>query len=210
MTTGSMPRQHPMRLRAGGNLMDYGVPGGSQGRAVVHASWLDAEHHPDPAASGSSRVGTMLHHAGIARVVTGHVPHGDCPTVLRGGGSSSDDASFSVIMCDTTYCAGTPGDWHCRGESAVEVLVENDANVASEKKSSCRIHGVFVDGMPFDFRVEDWAQEIGRVLPDGRYVGHPRTDTGEFAVWFPGKPFPSNLEQSSLPFAQVRDLLREH
>jgi hypothetical protein len=205
-----LPQDHPMRLRAGGCLMDYGVPGGAEGKAVVHSSWLDVEHRPDPAAVGSGRVSAMITNAGIARVVTGHVPHGDCPTMLRGGGGDGDDNdSFAVLMCDTTYCAGTPGDWHSRGDTAVEVLVESGeaVNPKRGKASSCRIHGMFVDGESFDFCVEDWAQEMGKAMPDGRYVGHPRPDTGEFALWLPGKPFPSNLELSAMPFAEVRRLL---
>ena len=114
-------------------------------------------------------------------------------------------------MCDTSYCAGTPGQWHSRGSTAVEVLVESGEAVGEEREqtSRCRVHGSFVDGSSFDFCVEDWDQELGQILPDGRYVGHPMADKGEFALWRPGKPFPSNLEQSALPFAEVRRLLRD-
>ena len=233
MLSKRLPKDHPMRLRSGGSLMDYGVPGGAEGRSVVYSSWLDFQHYPDPCAAGSTHVGSMLANAGIVRVITGHVPHGDCPTVLHCGDGDcikvsdendihegegkvtgkENDSSFTVIMCDTTYCAGSPGDWHSRGKSVVEVLVDTSectsrhslsANDMTDGcRSTVRMHGQLVDGSWYDLVVEDWVDVLGRKLPDGRYVGYPMPGNDMLTLWLPGQPFPSNIQRSSIAVSEV-------
>ena len=74
--------------RGGQALMDYVVPGGAQG--VVLGRHLDKSSMPLPM---SKRVVGRLVAAGVTRLVLGHTPHGNCPTVIkqpeavRGGGS---------------------------------------------------------------------------------------------------------------------------
>ena len=193
-------------------LLDYGVHGGCDFKTVVYNTWLDANHHPTQHLS--SRVNQFMVENKLARVVAGHQPHGDCPSVLRGD-------SFYVLMCDTTYCDGVPGDWHSRGTSCLEVVIieeekdeEKDKEKVQEKdkekdekerSSRCNVRGLHADGQVFDYVVEDYA-ELGRLLDDGRYVGHP-TKEDSYVMWKPGKPFPSNLEYSTLKMKDVRQRL---
>ena len=197
-------------------LIDYGVDGGVDSATVVYNSWLNKKHHPTE--NKNSRVNTFLKDSNIKRVVVGHQPHGDVPTLLRG-------EDYVVLMCDTSYCAGQPGDRHSRGTSCVEVIVEEQENACTETRpneegmgdsnklplsSVCNIHGLFnsaSDGgsgsgsgggqSSFDFIVEDHPA-MGYTFVDECaeewYIGHPLEDTNEYVAWKPGVPFPSNLE----------------
>ena len=46
----------------------------------------------------------QLHDSGIRRMVVGHTPHGNCPTVIK---CKADDAFVDVIMADTSYSGRT-------------------------------------------------------------------------------------------------------
>ena len=52
-----------------------------------------------------------LRSAGVARVVLGHTPSGDCPTLLR------DDSGFELVLADNS---------HGRVESASQLLLDDD------------------------------------------------------------------------------------
>lgn len=178
------------------SLIDYGVYGGSQFQSVIYNSWLNAEHCPTE--NESPTVDAFLKKSNISRVVVGHQPHGDCPTVLNGD-------NYQVLMCDTTYCDGKPGDRHSRGDTCIEVLITQEEDMQSNVTSVCNLHGKFIDGSSFDFNVEDF-NELGTKLKDGsgRYVGHPLVNENKYVLWKPGKPFPSDLEYTKMEMEQVR------
>ena len=48
--------------------------------------------NPAPAALMAS-----LNAAGITRIVLGHTPHGDCPTVIKSGGPGTSEAYLEVL-----------------------------------------------------------------------------------------------------------------
>jgi hypothetical protein len=64
--------------RGGQALMDYVVPGPPHG--VVLSRHLDRKSMPMPM---SERVVAKLVSCGISRLVLGHIPHGNCPTVIQ-------------------------------------------------------------------------------------------------------------------------------
>ena len=60
-----------------------------------------------------------LGEGGIRRVVIGHTPHGNCPTVVKEGGGAAGSAAVETIMCDTSYSDMSHED--NRGEAVAEV-----------------------------------------------------------------------------------------
>ena len=159
------PRWGPARLhdRGGDGLMDYGVPGGFGGEGIVYASHLvDGNAAPVPDA-----VQAYLHASGITSVVAGHVPHGDCPTVIRSG-------KVRVITADTSYSDMAAPD--NRGAAVSEVLLY--------PSGAAEVHGVLKDGRPIAYTLPpppdsgagsgpdpaDGDPWVGRLLPDGFFV----------------------------------------
>jgi len=151
------PRWGPARGsdRGGDALMDYGVPGGFGGAGVVYATNLDNGNAvPVPAA-----VQEYLRAQGVPSVVCGHVPHGDCPTVIRSDG-------VRVITADTSYSdMGQPDN---RGIAVAEVLLLADG--------AALVHGQLKDGREIEYRLpppgaavggDPW---VGRLLVDGFFV----------------------------------------
>ena len=60
-----------------------------------------------------------LNASGIRRLVLGHTPHGDCPTIIKSGGQGAADPHLEVIMADTSYSDMKAAD--NRGEAVSEV-----------------------------------------------------------------------------------------
>ena len=159
------PRWGPGRGhdRGGDALMDYGVPGGFGGAGVVYASNLvNGNAAPIPDA-----VRTYLAASGVTSVVAGHVPHGDCPTVIRTG-------QTRVITADTSYSDMKAPD--NRGAAVSEVLLLGTGAAV--------VHGVLADGRAIEYRLpapdadtstaddDDDAPDpwVGRLFQDGYFV----------------------------------------
>ncbi|TDH73044.1 hypothetical protein CCR75_000013 [Bremia lactucae] len=112
---------------------------------------------------------SLLSNSGIRRIIMGHTPHGNCPTVVKhpykqhgtcAEGRSSDVVAFEdVIMCDTSYSDIRAPD--NRGSAASEIVVDATGRVS--------ISGVLEDGrhIKYDPDVDPW---VGRWLQDGRMV----------------------------------------
>jgi hypothetical protein len=116
--------------RGGDALMDYGVPGGFGGEGVVYATNLDnGNAAPVPAA-----VRVYLQASGVSSVVAGHVPHGDCPTVIRTG-------AVRVLTADTSYSDMRAPDR--RGRAVSEVLLYADGRAC--------VHGILADGRAIEY-----------------------------------------------------------
>ena len=82
-------------LRGGEGLLDYVLPG--TGPSVVMGRHLDEESMPR-AAPYSLMV--KCNRSAIRRLVVGHTPHGNCPTVIK---TEEDGHSLEVVMMDTSY-----------------------------------------------------------------------------------------------------------
>jgi hypothetical protein len=209
-------------------LLDYGVQDGNNCTSVVYNSWLKKKNRY-PKEHKSTSVNQFLLNSSVKRVIVGHQPHGDIPTILKGN-------DFYVILSDTTYCNGSPGDWHSRGTSCVEIIVEEMVNERKKEEeeddddyneggknnlnsvvrplpSICNIHGLFNDGsvssngdISFDFIVEEHPQ-LGCELKDQWFVGHPLENREEYVLWQPkpGAPFPSDLNYKVVPYDVIRN-----
>ncbi|GBG26422.1 Serine/threonine-protein phosphatase [Hondaea fermentalgiana] len=150
---------------ANGDLvMDYSRPGGIEGRGVVYNDWLE-DDDTIPASIPQSVAG-FLHRGGIRRVVSGHRPHGETPTVIR----RSDDPELVVITADTSYSDPEAAD--TRGQVVCEVVVT--------PQETC-IRGHLKDGTEYAFVVEDHPElgyrlenggHVKAVVPDGVLVCH--------------------------------------
>lgn len=106
----------------------------------------------------------MLTENGIQRVIVGHTPHGNCPTVVK---QTAGDGLFKdVIMCDTSYSDMSAED--NRGSAVSELILNPDGQV--------EIQGMLQDGHPIAYTADEdpW---IGRLLTDGTLVKAKLADT---------------------------------
>ncbi|CAK9011972.1 Serine/threonine-protein phosphatase [Durusdinium trenchii] len=139
----------------GRDLIEYSRPGGFDGRGVVYNSWLESVFSSVPAEIPEAVV-SFLSRDGICRVLSGHRPHGDTPTVIR-------DASrrLSVVTSDISYADKDAAD--SRGKVVTETLVMTKQG---SQPSTCRVRGVRRDDTKYDFVVEDKATPwLGRPTP---------------------------------------------
>ncbi|KAJ8554726.1 hypothetical protein ON010_g9756 [Phytophthora cinnamomi] len=114
-------------------------------------------------------IASLLSESDIRRVIIGHTPHGNCPTVVKqpqqqegtcAADNSSDTVTFEdVIMCDTSYSDARAPD--NRGSAASELVVEPSGRVL--------VNGVLEDGrrISYDAHEDPW---VGRWLNDGNMV----------------------------------------
>eukprot|EP00434_Breviolum_minutum_P023232 symbB.v1.2.020490.t1/scaffold1730.1/size104407/3 len=104
--------------RGGAELIAYGTPA-SKVPSVVYCRWLEENCMPK---EYPSELLHFLISEGVQRVVVGHTPHGNCPTVIPHDG-------LCVIMGDTSYSnmksdLAFPGD--NRGDAVCEISIEDD------------------------------------------------------------------------------------
>jgi len=117
-------------------VIEYGRPGGCSGKGIVYNDWLtknDTMPEPIP-----ENVNSFLVSGGIHRVVTGHRPHGDSPTIIKG-------EKMLVVTADTSYSDKNADD--NRGVAMSEVLVDIQADTT-------RVRGILRDGTPIDYIAE--------------------------------------------------------
>ena len=72
--------------------MDYGVPEGNDDRSVIYGNYLQNGN----AAPVEQEAVNFLKRSGITQVVVGHIPHGECPTVIRTDGETEASRSSRV------------------------------------------------------------------------------------------------------------------
>lgn len=145
------------RSRGGHELLEYVLPG--YDASVVMGRHLEPSGMPRPLPHD---VAATLGASGIKRLVVGHTPHGNCPTVIKQPQQQSTDASArtfeEVIMCDTSYSSMAAHD--NRGDAASELVLERDGLV--------RVYGVLEDKRQIAYTTDD--PLIGRKLRDGTHV----------------------------------------
>jgi len=110
--------------RGGADLIVYGTPA-TRVPSVVYCRWLEVNCMPKPYPDSLVE---YLKNEGISRVIVGHTPHGNCPTVIP-------HAGLSVIMGDTSY-SSMKSDLSYRGDNRGDCVCE-----IALAGSSCRISG---------------------------------------------------------------------
>lgn len=104
--------------RAGAELIAYGTPA-SHVPSVVYCRWL--EDNCMPKQYPPDLLGFLVSQ-GVSRVIVGHTPHGNCPTVIPHEGLTviMGDTSYSNMKSDLAY----PGD--NRGDAVCEIAIFDD------------------------------------------------------------------------------------
>ena len=133
---------------------------------------LDAKGMPEPLPDEITR---RLNASGVDRLIIGHTPHGNCPTVARSGaapGSEPGEPSCLVVMGDTSYSDMDQAD--NRGAAVAEVCVGRHGKV--------RVRGCLHDGREYDYTLAEGngskhdlvgqAEAASRAGVDGR--GNPQ------------------------------------
>lgn len=104
--------------RGGAALMRYGTVG--QEPSVVLGRHLLPDSMPAPLPDA---LVATLNAAGVRRLVLGHTPHGDCPTIIRNrgkpvGAAEGEAPYVEVIMADTSYSDMCESPPRCRASSS--------------------------------------------------------------------------------------------
>lgn len=121
----TVPTYEGFRGRGGHSILAYGTPM-TQVPSVVYCRWLEQNCMPKPY---PQELVDYLGEQNIARVIVGHTPHGNCPTVIPNG------PKLSVIMADTSYShmfSKHAYEQDNRGDAACDVVIEGKA---------CRVKG---------------------------------------------------------------------
>lgn len=153
------PTWTPDRTSRGGNeLLKYALP--DCPASVIMGRHLQASGMPTQLPVD---VVQQLSESGIKRLIVGHTPHGNCPTVIKqkaidGADEESSTYFEEVVMCDTSYSNMKADD--NRGGAATELVLDVDGRV--------HIHGVLEDQRPIAYTSDD--PIIGRELRDGTQV----------------------------------------
>ena len=113
-------------VRGGDGLMDYGVPGGNGGKTVVYSNYLNNGNAVDV----QNETIEYLSKSGINRVIVGHQPHGDCPTVIN------NNSKVQILTADTSYSNMKAPD--NRGAAVSEILIH-------EADQTIEVHGILKD-----------------------------------------------------------------
>ncbi|OWZ16203.1 hypothetical protein PHMEG_00010035 [Phytophthora megakarya] len=154
--------------RGGNELLKYVLP--DYTGSVVMGRHLLSSGMPTPV---PDEIASLLSESGIRRIIIGHTPHGNCPTVIKqqlqntcAADRAENTVQFEdVIMCDTSYSDSTAPD--NRGSAASEVVIERNGHVL--------VNGVLEDGrrIKYDPDEDPW---VGRLLEDGTVVKARLTD----------------------------------
>ena len=100
--------------RGGNELMNYCVNGSPP--SVVVGRHLEPEGMPRPL---EPALCSKLRACGVYRMVLGHTPHGNCPTMIRSGDES---CPFLVAMVDTSYSDMRAADNRGTAVSTLDVM----------------------------------------------------------------------------------------
>jgi hypothetical protein len=146
--------------RAAERLMGYANPKAMSGRTVVYNGFMRGGN-PQPISAAAVK---YLNNNGIHRLLVGHQPHGNCPTVVR-------SSQLLAVNADTGYSDPTSSDGRGRQCACSEVILSKD--------DTC-VHGV-INGdngkkIEIEYRLATNANAnvsdpyIGRCTTDGWWV----------------------------------------
>jgi len=134
--------------RGGAGLILYGTPA-TRVPSVVYCRYLEDNCMPKPY---PKQLVDYLVEAGVSRVVIGHTPHGNCPTVIRHEGSD-----LTIVMADTSY-SNMKSDLNYKGDNRGDAV----CSIAMDGEE-CNVHG----------RTGAGEQIINYVVPYGTGGGDP-------------------------------------
>ncbi|CAE8630473.1 unnamed protein product [Polarella glacialis] len=124
-----------MEKRGGETLIEYGTPGGGKRTVIYHNPFVDG----NPVLR-SPKVASFLQQSEIRRVLSGHQPHGQTPTVVR-----HPDTGLLVITADTSRSDGTAtklfNPAESRGSAASMVRIEGPYVYISGHFNDNSLHG---------------------------------------------------------------------
>lgn len=149
--------------RGGDGLMDYGVPGGNNDKTVVYCTFLSNGN----AKPLSNPVVEYCEKNNIHRVLAGHTPHGDCPTVIA--------EKVQVILVDTSYSDMSKPD--NRGDAVSELIL-------NEEDETVLVHGQLKDGRKIEYELAPPGSVkgdhlVGKQLADDYWVKSELKETPE-------------------------------
>jgi len=121
--------------RGGQNLIEYGLPGGNNGKTIIYSYHLPNGNAVDL----SEKTENYLVSNGIHRVIVGHQPHGDCPTVISSG-------RVQVVTGDTSYSQVPAKGDDNRGPAVSEIML-------FEESQKVRVHGNLLDERKIDYEL---------------------------------------------------------
>jgi hypothetical protein len=150
----------------GAALMQYGMrdmADGTRQPSVIYNGWLSEDGY-QPLQPDSATL-TWLREGGVTHILTGHLPHGDAPLILR----LADD--LWAVSADTTYghattwpdseaavdCTTPARSAPGRGKSVCEVLLDDAGEF--------RVHGLLSNGERFEAKQAD--RTLGLATTDG-------------------------------------------
>ena len=114
--------------RGGNELMNYCVDGSPP--SVVVGRHLDPKGMPRQL---ESALCSKLRACGVYRMVLGHTPHGNCPTMIRSGDES---CPFLVAMVDTSYSDMKAPDNRGDAVSTLDVMKDGTIRVRGQLPQS--------------------------------------------------------------------------
>lgn len=184
-------------IRGGNGIMDYGVPGGNGDATVVYSNYLNNGN----AANVEEKTVSYLNKNNIFRVLVGHQPHGDCPTVIN-------HPTLQVFTADTSYSDMSQPD--NRGCAVSEILINDETQ-------TIQVHGVIKTGAKISYSLPCPTKEqsestgddlIGRQLSDNWWVKSKLETTPEDGKEFlicKAEGFKLNTEWAT--FAEIKQRL---
>lgn len=120
--------------RGANDLMYYGIPGGHNDKTIVYSYHLP-NGNPE---NLSEKTSSFLFNSGINRIIVGHQPHGDCPTMI------TTNDKVQVVTCDTSYSDVSKKD--NRGLAVSEVILYEEDQVIE-------VHGILKDAQEIEYRL---------------------------------------------------------
>lgn len=184
--------------RSGAELIRYGTPGFGNLTVIYHNPFVDG----NPVQQSSS-VRKFLQESGINRVLSGHQPHGQSPTVVR-----HPDTNLLVITCDTSRSDSrgsklfNPANNRGLAVSVVSIQGESvciEGKLADDTEHRCTLHtDPDKDTMPDAL--------VGRQLENNAWVKAVVKDR-EIVITALGKGFRVDVERMHMQRASLK--LRE-
>jgi len=132
------PSQPATSARGGEAIIDYVVPNSEP--SVIMSRHLTKSSAPAPLPSALAEA---LNSCGITRLVIGHTPHGNSPTVAKSGGPDGLGPCCEIVMADTSYSDMSAIDNRGLAVSEVQMLADGTAHV----------HGQLEDGSYIEYEL---------------------------------------------------------
>merc|ERR1712226_70677 len=142
------------------------MPDGSRQPSIIYNGCLDDDYQP---MQFDDETLDWLRRGGVRRVISGHLPNGDAPLIIR----MSPD--IDVIAADITYAGQVSWVGDEQDGGAPSTVCPAVCEVCVELEShTCFVHGSLSNGLSFEAKLDD--PVVGRTTVDGWRV-KGRTDS---------------------------------